>query len=182
MTIDLLNSNRWNDHPLTRLYLQIVSNVDAGFNRKELIRYFDYTLEVAKGERFRKQKIRGIALKMFTRLDSNHDNLVCIRDMFSHVERVQQAFAPTDSLDNTQIIIAAQRRFNEICKEGFLDYPQINDYVRFKLPISVPFRGLISQTASLIVFELAVPNALRPLRSRYITEAQWVKTALELRS
>ena len=151
MTIDLHNNTRWDNHPLTRLYLQIASNAESGFNCRELIKYFDTTLEVARGERFRKQKIRGLALKLFTRLDGNRDGLICIKDLRAQLDRIRKVFAPAIVQDNTQITLAAQRRFKEISSDEILDYPKLREHIRGRLPFSLPFRGLIAQTASLIL-------------------------------
>ncbi len=162
------------------MYLQITSQADKGFNCRELMQYLDVSLGVAEGERFKKSKVSGLALQLFTRMDENRDGLVGLEDLLSFRTRLRKAFAPTHSLRPEIVSEAAQKRFRSMCTSESLDFKTLLQQIKNRLAITLPFRGLIAQTSALLLLETSTNMKEIPIRKRLITEEEWINTAIEL--
>ena len=179
MSIELENALSSPIGPLQRLYLQ-VSSSSRGFNCRDLSRYMKITLGVASGERLQRHKVQGMALQLFSKLDSNRDGLICHLDIKAARPRLRKAMAPTSSQDLQTVSEAARRRFREISPRRKMEFQDLQGFLLKKLPVSLPFRKLISQTGALLALEVVSPEFGEDLRSRTISEDQWIDAALEL--
>jgi len=126
-----------------------------------------------------KQKIQALALHSFYKIDRNQDGKVTVEDLSSLQQNIRRMLAPTPSHDTTTVISAAKAKFQNISINDKLNQPIIQLYFYQRLPKVLPFRSLIAQLASLMLLEMTTDNSL-PLRDRFITEAQWIKTAIRL--